>query len=502
MNRLHHSLILFILSLFFAQSLKGQITMTNGTLTTCNTTLLDPGGIFNYNNNETVVMTICGTAGQCLNLNWTMIDIESCCDFINIYDGPSTTSQPLGSYMGTVPPPNISSSGNCITLEFFSDGSITGAGFSVDITCGTCGNNAVANTADCDSAIQVCSSTASFPITANGSGNFQDIPPSGSVANPFTNPASLNTGCLLGGELNSTWLVFRIQNPGLLEFHFGTGVNPQTGFYDWIMYDLTNNNCSDIPNNNIAPIRCNWNCANSGGTGVASPANIPLLGSPCNYEPPWNVTSNQLFVLCFSNWSNANGTVGFNFETGPGNAGVDCSPILQAGDLYLLAHREEEGNRLTWVTQDFQSASSYLIERTIDHDDWAVLSELDASSDHGFEYFDPAPAGGIARYRVSMIDENGFQTYSNIVEVELPNRDGIEIFPNPAIGKVSVRIGQPSYETLKATIMDTRGCILAVQEIAAPGLTPVNAELSLDGLPSGMYFLRVNGKTTHFIVAQ
>lgn len=502
MTFLKHAFTLLVFTLLCSNFLPGQnITMTNGTITTCSGTLLDPGGTGNYPNGQLVVMTICSGTSQCINLDFTMMDIEACCDFINIYDGPSTASQPLGGYMGTVPPPNMSSSGNCITIEFFSDNSITGAGFAANITCGTCGFGQAATTADCDSAIQVCSSTASFPITANGFGTFNEVPASGLFGNPVVNPASNNTGCLLSGELNSTWLIFRIQTPGLLEFHFGSNGNPQNGFYDWIMYDMTYNDCSDISNNNIAPVRCNWNCASSGGTGVATPAHIPFLGSACNYEPPWNVAINQIFVICFSNWSNANGTVGFNFETNSGNAGVDCSPILHANDIYTLVDRESEGNRISWVTQAWQSASTYLIERAIDSDDWAVLSEIEAGSGHGFEYFDPAAAGGVARYRVAMIDENGFQSYSNVVEVALPAKNGIELFPNPARGQVQVRVGQPAQERLQASIMDANGRIVAIHEIDAPGLVSVDTEIDLSGIPEGIYFLRVNGRVTPLMVA-
>ena len=503
MNRFQLSITLLFLAVFLApRGYSQNIPMTNTTLSTCSGTLMDPSGTFNYNNNELVVMTICGTAGQCINLNFTLMDMESCCDFINIYDGPNTLSQSLGSYTGTTLPPNISSSSNCLTIEFFSDLSITGAGFAANISCGPCGGGAAATTADCDSAIQVCSATTSFPITANGFGTFDEIPLSGSTANPSINPASANTGCLLSGELNSTWLVFRIQTPGALEFHFGTGANPQTGFYDWIMYDLTNGSCADIRNNAIAPVRCNWNCASSGGTGVASLANQPALASACNYEPPINVAVNDLFVVCFSNWSNANGTVGFNFETGTGNAGVDCSPILQAGDLYLLVDRETGGNRLRWVTQSFADASSYLIERAIDQDDWAVLSDIDASSNHGFEYFDPAVAGGLARYRVAMIDDNGMMTYSNEVEVALPARHGIELFPNPAGERVQLRIGQPMAEKLQLNILDAGGRVLVSETVLAPGLEPVDREIDLNGLSAGMYFLKVNGLVTPLTVTK
>ncbi len=503
MKRLQFTLILSALLLILASNSQGQtFTMTNNTLVTCGGTITDPGGIFNYPNNSSVVMTICGTAGQCLNLNFTMMDMESCCDFLNIYDGASTLSQPLGSYSGTALPPAISSSGNCITLEFFSDFSVTGAGFSANISCGTCGSGPAATTADCDSSIQVCSATTSFPITANGFGTFNEIPISGTTGNPSINPASLNSGCLLNGELNSTWLIFRIQTPGALECHFGTGVNPQSGYYDWIMYDLTNGSCADIPANNIAPIRCNWNCSSFGGTGIAGAANIPLGASACNYEPPINVATNQLFVMCFSNWSNANGTVGFNFETGTGNAGVDCSPILQAGDLYLLADRVTGGNRLRWVTQSFQDASTYLIERAVDGNDWAVLSEIDASSNHGFEYFDPAVAGGVARYRVAMMDDNGMMTYSNVVEVALPAEDGIELFPNPAREQIKIRIGQPMAENLELLILDMGGRVLQQEVIQTPGLEPVDHTLQLQGLAEGMYFVKVNGKVTPFAVTR
>jgi|GEM_PF-6490737 len=473
-------------------------TMSNGTLSTCSGTLLDPGGTGNYPGNQSIVQTICAPTNGCIYLNWNLMDMESCCDFINIYDGPSTASTPLGAYTGQGLPPIISSSGSCITIEFYSDLTTHLQGFSVDISCGPCGFGPAPTTADCDSSIQVCSSTTSFPITANGSGSFSDIPPPGSFGNPLINPGSTNDGCLQNGELNSTWLIFRIATPGLLEFHFGGPANPQSGFYDWIMYDMTNATCANIPANAIAPIRCNWNCASNGGTGMATFANQPVLANPCNYEPPMNVNVNQLFVICFSNWSNSNGTVGFNFETGSGNAGVDCSPILHYNDLYLLAEPEAGGNRLTWLTQAFQEADQYLVERSLDGGDWNLLAQIPAQADHDFNYFDPTPIGGRVRYRVAMIDQNGFQSYSNEVEIALPDQTGIALYPNPASTQLKIRVGQPGREYLQGKVMDVRGRVVARLTVKAPQLQAMESSLDITQLPPGMYFLHLNGKVKAF----
>lgn len=503
MKRIAISLFFTMTLLCIPSTLTAQtFTMSNGTITGCSGTLLDPGGTGNYPGNTTVVQTICAPNASCIQLNWNLMDMESCCDFINIYDGPSVNSTPLGGYTGQGLPPSISSSGPCITIEFYSDLTTHYQGFSVDISCGACGLGPVATTADCDSSIQVCSATTSFPITANGSGSFNEIPSPGLFGNPLVNPGSTNDGCLQNGELNSTWLIFRIATPGLLEFHFGGPANPQTGFYDWIMYDLTNANCASIAANTIAPVRCNWNCDNQGGTGMAVPLNWPFLATACNYEPPMVVNVNQIFVICFSNWSNANGTVGFNFETGAGNAGVDCSPILSYNDLYLLVDEEEEGNRLTWITQAFQEADQYLVERSVDGGDWSLLANVPAASDHGFTFLDPAPAGERARYRVAMIDQNGFQSYSNEVEIKLPVQDGVNLYPNPVANQLKVRIGQPQQTRLFGQVMDIQGKVVATMEVDALQGLALETQLDIAVLPAGMYFLRINGEVKSFTKAR
>lgn len=133
--------LIFLLLLPSLPLVAQTILHTNGSTTTCSGTYYDSGGSGgNYANSESAVYTICGTAGQCVQLNFTAFSLESGFDFLYLYDGPSTASPLIGSYSGTTGPGNISSSTGCITIEFISDGSVTSSGWTAAVSCGACGS--------------------------------------------------------------------------------------------------------------------------------------------------------------------------------------------------------------------------------------------------------------------------------------------------------------------------------------------------------------------------
>lgn len=178
---------------------------------------------------------------------------------------------------------------------------------------------------DCINAIPLCTNP-SFTFNANsGPGNVIDFTTASNISNPQTNPNPPNSGCLLSGELKPQWLLLTVGNAGLLEFVFGAAnsANPQAGFYDWAMWPYTPSSCSQIFNNTLAPIRCNWNANSSGGTGMASAANIPTGGDPGNFEAPLAVNACQQFIICISNYSGVNTLVSFQSI---GTASLSCNP--------------------------------------------------------------------------------------------------------------------------------------------------------------------------------
>jgi hypothetical protein len=84
--------------------------------------------------------------------------------------------------------------------------------------------------ADCSNAVNICQN-ATFQIDPNGTGAVQELL-NNPISNPSTNPASGNSGCLLSGELNPTWMVINVASTGTLEFSFGA--DGGFGCLDWM----------------------------------------------------------------------------------------------------------------------------------------------------------------------------------------------------------------------------------------------------------------------------
>ncbi len=201
---------------------------------------------------------------------------------------------------------------------------------------------------DCSQAVNICTN-ASFAVDPNGYGNVEEFFV-GTTSNPSTNPASGNLGCLLAGELNSTWMIINVVTSGTLEFSFGADGGSYC--YDWIMWQYNSNTCSAIQNDLLSPIRCNWNYPCESFTGIAN--TLPPGAEPGNFEPALNVTCGQQFIICFSNYSSAVTSVPLNFF---GTAQVSCTTftpitvnnatICPGGQATLTANG---GTSYTWST--------------------------------------------------------------------------------------------------------------------------------------------------------
>lgn len=118
----------------FAQNLN----LANGTFNQCNGTFLDPGGNGNFGNNQNITGTVCGTAGQCIVLEFNSFDLGSSGDNLFVYDGPTTASPLVGTYTGAGGPGVVGSTSGCVTFRFVSNGTGVAAGWSASISCHNC----------------------------------------------------------------------------------------------------------------------------------------------------------------------------------------------------------------------------------------------------------------------------------------------------------------------------------------------------------------------------
>ncbi|MEO9533023.1 MAG: M4 family metallopeptidase [Crocinitomicaceae bacterium] len=112
------------------------------TQTICDGTLYDSGGASNnYGADEDAQITISPLGAATVDLDFVFFDIEpgqagNCnYDWLEVYDGSSTSAPSIGTYCNDNPPTTLSSTGGSMTLVFHSDGGLEQAGFQIDWTC-------------------------------------------------------------------------------------------------------------------------------------------------------------------------------------------------------------------------------------------------------------------------------------------------------------------------------------------------------------------------------
>uniref|UniRef100_A0A8C1V060 Uncharacterized protein n=1 Tax=Cyprinus carpio TaxID=7962 RepID=A0A8C1V060_CYPCA len=99
-----------------------------GNMTDWRGVLLSPRYPNNYPNNAQCTWTIHSTGNTTVSLIFTDVDLETCCDYIKVYDGPSTLHPFLGE-IREYRNQSFKSSNNDLTVFFYSDHSVTRRGF-------------------------------------------------------------------------------------------------------------------------------------------------------------------------------------------------------------------------------------------------------------------------------------------------------------------------------------------------------------------------------------
>ena len=110
----------------------------NNSITTCSGTLYDHGGATGdyttFANGYTVIYP--SIAGNVIQISGTTSG-EACCDYVRVYNGAGLGGTLLGTYNMNTPIPTLTSTSpdGALTVYFYSDVSINGAGFAININC-------------------------------------------------------------------------------------------------------------------------------------------------------------------------------------------------------------------------------------------------------------------------------------------------------------------------------------------------------------------------------
>ncbi|MGE0562691.1 MAG: gliding motility-associated C-terminal domain-containing protein [Flavobacteriales bacterium] len=159
---------------------------------------------------------------------------------------------------------------------------------------------------DCLGAIAVCQNVYSEANAYSGTGNI---------------PNEINSGpsCLGSGEKNDVWYTFTTQTAGNVCFTIDPNVNSDD--YDWAVYNLTSNSCSDIYNNSALEVSCNYS-GTSGNTG-------PNGNSGSQNEPCIPVQAGQTYVVNVSQFSSSTNGYTIDFSASTASIFDSVGPSLQ-----------------------------------------------------------------------------------------------------------------------------------------------------------------------------
>jgi hypothetical protein len=299
-------------------------------------------------------------------------------------------------------------------------------------------------TGDCPTVICACDPFI-FPITPSSFGTQDEIPDPGSAtSNPsyggfWGSPpwGGTDYGCLLAGELNSSWMMFTIGTSGTLGFAFGAG-GEQVGYYDWSMWAYSGPaTCSAISSGSLAPVRCVWNAAPWGGTGLAN--TMPPGGDPGNYAPMLPVNAGDQFIICFSNWSYVTTDVTLDFF---GTATIQCGMVLPIELLSFDAWKEDEVVHAHWATASEHDNDHFEVERSVDMIEWKTIGVVAGAGEsqtlHEYDLYDEAPRPGWDYFRLKQVDIDGTASWSEAVPVWFEPLQNVLVYPQPSTGEFQV----------------------------------------------------------------
>lgn len=162
--------------------------------------------------------------------------------------------------------------------------------------------------------------------------------------------------------------------------------------------------------------------------------------------------------------------------------------VLPIELLNFKGRTNKNVNTLTWATASEKDNAYFIIERSMNGQDFSKLAEVKGAgtSNHEINYAfdDVAPIQGTNYYRLIQVDFDGKQSYSQTIAVNRDNKITLSVYPNPTNGIIHITTGNNSEERIEVTNL--------MGEVVLK--TTINDAKSLDlgTLSAGIYVIRTS----------
>ncbi len=176
-------------------------------------------------------------------------------------------------------------------------------------------------------------------------------------------------------------------------------------------------------------------------------------------------------------------------------------------EFEAIAQEESSSILLEWTTLSEINNEGFEIQRKAENErEFKTISWLDgqgeSNEEHEYSYIDNDVERGITYYyRLKQIDFDKSFEYSNIrTAILLGNDLFVKFYPNPINNNELLNMDVLNIndnETLEIQIFNQAGMLMSNQRINANDGSTYN--ISIKGLASGVYFIRVQGQSSTFV---
>lgn len=460
-----------------------SVTTCPPPITACSGTFYDSGGPGGqYANNEYTKTTYCSGSTDCISFTFTSFNTEAV-DYLDVYDGPSTSSPYIDSYSGngTLTGQTITSSGSCLTFVFDSDGSVVRAGWAATISCDACPPPPPPVAQDCAGGTSICSD-ASFSGNSDGYGFIEEL-------------NSSNDDCL-SGENQTSWYFFEAATAGTLEF----GIKPQNGTDDydfamWGPYPSGSTPTAICPPAG-APVRCSYSAGAPNpatGTGLMSGAGDTSEGvSGDDVVNPLVLNVGDVYILVIDNYSSTTSPFDMDLSL-TGGLTLNCNQLPI--ELISFDGFAEDGfNLLKWSTAVEINNNYFEIEKSLNGMLFEKIAQVTGAGNsntvNNYQFIDNDAYKGVSYYRLKQIDYDGAMSYSSVVAVKQSLGAEVSIFPNPTVDKVKMNFVSKEDGVYRIVVSDVSKVIYEQTLAVARGNKIVNFD-SFNELAKGFYIIQI-----------
>ncbi|MEO5947156.1 MAG: T9SS type A sorting domain-containing protein [Chitinophagaceae bacterium] len=183
---------------------------------------------------------------------------------------------------------------------------------------------------------------------------------------------------------------------------------------------------------------------------------------------------------------------------------ISCAPILSVKLISFTGRNANDKAALQWTTTEETESIEYVIERSSNDINFTQISVVSSYNDYSSErniylYTDPNQLTSQTFYRIKMISQSGYTTYSRIIQLS-PKQEVFTLLSvvNPFNKQLSFEVSSAKTGILTAEILNQTGKVVRKKEFTiVEGVNTLVIDKT-DLLANGVYFLRAKSEGTLF----